>query len=50
MNGSKHTESANHAWSVAGLLRGDCKQSDYGKVILKALEAQIQGLLKEVTE
>jgi type I restriction enzyme M protein len=25
---------ANHAWSVADLLRGDYKQSDYGKVIL----------------
>jgi len=31
---SKHTELANHAWSVADLLRGDYKQSDYGKVIL----------------
>ncbi|MFI1015394.1 N-6 DNA methylase [Streptomyces sp. NPDC020965] len=34
MNSSKHTELANHAWSVADLLRGDYKQSDYGKVIL----------------
>ncbi|MCF3125030.1 SAM-dependent DNA methyltransferase [Streptomyces arenae] len=34
MNSSKHTELANHAWSVAHLLRGDYKQSDYGKVIL----------------
>ncbi|MDX2849238.1 class I SAM-dependent DNA methyltransferase [Streptomyces sp. PA03-3a] len=34
MNRSKHTELANHAWSVADLLRGDYKQSDYGKVIL----------------
>lgn len=34
MNNSKHTELANHAWSVADLLRGDYKQSDYGKVIL----------------
>ncbi|NKY88210.1 type I restriction-modification system subunit M [Nocardia veterana] len=34
MNTSKHTELANHAWSVADLLRGDYKQSDYGKVIL----------------
>src|SRR5690606_224963 len=25
---------ANHIWSVADLLRGDYKQSDYGKVIL----------------
>lgn len=34
MNTSKHTELANHAWSVADLLRGEYKQSDYGKVIL----------------
>lgn len=34
VNNSKHTELANHAWSVADLLRGDYKQSDYGKVIL----------------
>src|SRR5690242_16477151 len=34
LNTSKHTELANHAWSVADLLRGDYKQSDYGKVIL----------------
>ncbi|GGS97593.1 DNA methyltransferase [Planobispora rosea] len=34
MNHSKVAELANHAWSVADLLRGDYKQSDYGKVIL----------------
>ncbi|TDD39880.1 type I restriction-modification system subunit M [Saccharopolyspora elongata] len=34
MNTNKHTELANHAWSVADLLRGDYKRSDYGKVIL----------------
>ena len=34
MDHSKHTELANHAWSVADLLRGDYKQADYGKVIL----------------
>ncbi len=34
LNSSKHTELANHAWSVADLLRGDYKQSEYGKVIL----------------
>lgn len=27
-------ESANFTWSIADLLRGDYKQSDYGKVIL----------------
>ena len=31
---SLHTKLVNHAWSVADLLRGDYKQSDYGKVIL----------------
>jgi type I restriction enzyme M protein len=31
---SKHRELTNQAWSVADLLRGDYKQSDYGKVIL----------------
>ncbi|XRQ08591.1 type I restriction-modification system subunit M [Actinomadura welshii] len=34
MNPSKHTELVNHAWAVADLLRGDFKQSEYGKVIL----------------
>ncbi|MGW6425913.1 type I restriction-modification system subunit M [Nocardia sp. NPDC055053] len=34
MDTGKHSELANHAWSVADLLRGDYKQSDYGKVIL----------------
>src|SRR5690554_7889813 len=27
-------ESANFIWSIADLLRGDYKQSDYGKVVL----------------
>lgn len=31
---SKHHELANFIWSVADLLRGDYKQSEYGKVIL----------------
>ena len=30
LDNGKHTELANHAWSVADLLRGDYKQSDYG--------------------
>ncbi|WP_316043472.1 N-6 DNA methylase [Actinomadura sp. CNU-125] len=30
----KHAELTNRAWSVADLLRGNYKQSDYGKVIL----------------
>ena len=34
MNSNKHTELANHVWAVADLLRGDYRQSDYGKVIL----------------
>lgn len=57
MNNSKHTELANHAWSVADLLRGDYKQSDYGKVILPftvlrrldcVLEATKPAVLKEL--
>jgi type I restriction enzyme M protein len=31
---SKHQELASFIWSVADLLRGDYKQSEYGKVIL----------------
>lgn len=31
---TKHQELANFIWSVADLLRGDYKQSEYGKVIL----------------
>ena len=31
---SNHQELAGFIWSVADLLRGDYKQSDYGKVIL----------------
>ena len=27
-------ESANFIWAIADILRGDYKQSDYGKVIL----------------
>jgi len=27
-------ETANFIWSIADLLRGDYKQSDYGKVVL----------------
>lgn len=31
----KIKELANFIWSVADLLRGDYKQADYGKVILR---------------
>ncbi|MFD0772853.1 N-6 DNA methylase [Streptomonospora algeriensis] len=34
MNNSKHQELVGFIWSVADLLRGDYKQSEYGKVIL----------------
>ncbi|GAA3739993.1 type I restriction enzyme M protein [Spinactinospora alkalitolerans] len=34
MNNSKHQELVGFIWSVADLLRGDFKQSEYGKVIL----------------
>ncbi|WP_213451258.1 type I restriction-modification system subunit M [Rhizomonospora bruguierae] len=55
MNSSKHTELANHAWSVADLLRGDYKQSDYGKVILpftvlRRLECVLEPTRRKVLE
>ncbi|MGW6937687.1 type I restriction-modification system subunit M [Streptomyces xanthophaeus] len=55
MNSSKHTELANHAWSVADLLRGDYKQSDYGKVILpftvlRRLECVLEPTRERVAE
>ncbi|MDI3402429.1 type I restriction-modification system subunit M [Streptomyces cavernicola] len=55
MNSNKHTELANHAWSVADLLRGDYKQSDYGKVILpftvlRRLECVLEPTRDKVTE
>lgn len=55
MNSSKHTELANHAWSVADLLRGDYKQSDYGKVILpftvlRRLECVLEPTREKVSE
>ncbi|MFE2984387.1 N-6 DNA methylase [Streptomyces sp. NPDC059262] len=55
MNISKHTELANRAWSVADLLRGDYKQSDYGKVILpltvlRRLECVLEPTREKVVE
>ncbi|MEU6443375.1 class I SAM-dependent DNA methyltransferase [Streptomyces sp. NPDC047046] len=55
MNTSKHTELANHAWSVADLLRGDYKQSDYGRVILpftvlRRLECVLEPTREKVAE
>lgn len=55
LNSSKHTELANHAWSVADLLRGDYKQSDYGKVILpftvlRRLECVLEPTRQKVAE
>ncbi|MEU0718869.1 class I SAM-dependent DNA methyltransferase [Streptomyces lavendulocolor] len=55
MNISKHTELANHAWSVADLLRGDYRQSDYGKVILpftvlRRLECVLEPTREKVAE
>ncbi|MFD7084115.1 N-6 DNA methylase [Streptomyces sp. NPDC059918] len=52
---SKHTELANHAWSVADLLRGDYRQSDYGKVILpftvlRRLECVLEPTREKVAE
>ena len=54
---SNFTEIASFTWSVADLLRGDYKQSDYGKVILPftllrrmdcVLDATKAAVLKEV--
>ncbi|WP_406337696.1 N-6 DNA methylase [Streptomyces sp. NBC_00649] len=55
MNSSKHTELANHAWSIAELLRGDYRQSDYGKVILpftvlRRLECVLEPTREKVVE
>jgi type I restriction enzyme M protein len=55
LNSSKHTELANNAWSVAELLRGDYKQSDYGKVILpftvlRRLECVLEPTREKVAE
>ena len=55
MNSNKHTELANHAWSVADLLRGNYKQSDYGKVILpftvlRRLECVLEPTREKVVE
>ncbi|WP_404868238.1 N-6 DNA methylase [Kitasatospora griseola] len=55
MNSTKHTELANRAWSVADLLRGDYKQSDYGKVILpftvlRRLECVLEPTREKVAE
>jgi type I restriction enzyme M protein len=55
LNSSKHAELANHAWSVADLLRGDYKQSDYGKVILpftvlRRLECVLEPTREKVSE
>ncbi|MFF3906966.1 N-6 DNA methylase [Streptomyces sp. NPDC001848] len=55
MISSKHTELANHVWSVADLLRGDYKQSDYGKVILpftvlRRLECVLEPTREKVSE
>ncbi|KUO20855.1 type I restriction-modification system subunit M [Streptomyces dysideae] len=55
MNSNKHTELANHIWSVADLLRGDYKQSEYGKVILpftvlRRLECVLEPTKNKVVE
>jgi hypothetical protein len=39
---SKHHELADFIWSVADLLRGDYKRSDYGKVILPGLDEMVR--------
>lgn len=47
------SELANFLWSVADLLRGDYKQSDYGKVILpftllRRLDCVLEGTKPDV--
>lgn len=48
-------EKANDIWKIADLLRGDYKQSDYGKVILpftvlRRLDAILEPTKKEVLD
>lgn len=44
-------EQANFIWGVADLLRGDYKQSDYGKVILPfTILRRLDGLLQSTKE
>ena len=55
MNTNTHATLANNAWSVADLLRGDYKQSDYGKVILpftvlRRLECVLEPTRAKVSE
>ncbi len=38
------SEYANFIWEVADLLRGDNKQSDYGKVILPLTKITLRGI------
>jgi len=52
---SKHQELAGFIWSVADLLRGDYKQSEYGKVILpltvlRRLDCVLEPTKAKVTE
>ena len=53
MNG--HSEKVNFIWSIADLLRGDYKQSEYGRVILpftvlRRLDCVLEDTKKEVLE
>lgn len=58
-NGMSSTNLSSFIWSVADLLRGDYKQSDYGKVILPftvlrrldcVLEPTKQAVLQELAQ
>ena len=53
MNSSTHQELVSFIWSVADLLRGDYKQSEYGKailpfVVLRRLDCVLEPKKKEV--
>ncbi|MFC7731552.1 type I restriction-modification system subunit M [Actinomadura keratinilytica] len=55
MDTAKFSELTNRAWSVADLLRGDYKQSEYGKVILpftvlRRLECVLEPTREQVRE
>lgn len=51
MNDENHTQTAAFIWSVADLLRGDFKQSQYGRVILPfTLLRRMECVLKPTRE
>ena len=46
MNSENHSQTAAFLWSIADLLRGDFKQSQYGRIILPfTVLRRFEGLL-----